>query len=595
MGNLVFQATLGGQVNLVGPNTASTFNINVPAIAGTLVTTGDTGTVTNTMLAGSIANAKLLNSSVTIGSTAVSLGSTVTAFAGITTLSMSGNLTLSGGTANGVAYLNGSNVVTTGSALTFDGTTLSTSAGVSTSYALKIDNQYGSANQNYIQFTAGATALGSMWRDTSTNAIYLNANYGSLVFQYGNAGTPAEGMRLTSTGLGIGTSSPAYKLSVVNASGVTVGLDKATGASLQFNASGVSDAQIAGNAAGALLFYTGSSLSEKMRLDSSGNLGLGVTPSAWYSSYGTKAFQFAASGVLAGLDVSSSDRRVYLMNNAFINSSGNQTYINAGAATQYQQNAGQHQWFTAPSGTAGNAITFTQAMTLDASGNLTVQGTTNNTTIQVGNSTAGSNIQLQSYVNDGYLNMVGTGSIIFRNGSGYSERARIDSSGNLLVGTTSSSPTNGNWLTSLPASAGAYHAIGHASGTPSGNYFQAFYYNASPIGSITQSGTTAVLYNVTSDYRLKDVIGTVSGSGERIDALEPIDYSMKADGSKHRGFLAHKFQEVYPNSVTGTKDEIDAEGKPVIQQMDASTPEVIADLVAEIQSLRKRFATLESK
>ena len=50
MGNLVFQATLGGQVNLVGPNTASTYNLNVPAVAGTLVTTGDTGTVTTTML-----------------------------------------------------------------------------------------------------------------------------------------------------------------------------------------------------------------------------------------------------------------------------------------------------------------------------------------------------------------------------------------------------------------------------------------------------------------------------------------------------------------------------------------------------------------
>ena len=51
MGQLVFQAALGGQVNLVGPNTASTFNLNVPAIAGTVVTTGDTGTVTTTMLA----------------------------------------------------------------------------------------------------------------------------------------------------------------------------------------------------------------------------------------------------------------------------------------------------------------------------------------------------------------------------------------------------------------------------------------------------------------------------------------------------------------------------------------------------------------
>jgi len=51
MGQLVFQAALGGQVNLVGPNTASTYSINVPAVAGNMVTTGDTGTVTTTMLA----------------------------------------------------------------------------------------------------------------------------------------------------------------------------------------------------------------------------------------------------------------------------------------------------------------------------------------------------------------------------------------------------------------------------------------------------------------------------------------------------------------------------------------------------------------
>lgn len=56
MGSLVFQATLGGQVNLNGPNTASTFDIAVPATTGTMVTTGDSGTVTNTMLAASAYN-----------------------------------------------------------------------------------------------------------------------------------------------------------------------------------------------------------------------------------------------------------------------------------------------------------------------------------------------------------------------------------------------------------------------------------------------------------------------------------------------------------------------------------------------------------
>jgi len=53
MGQLVFQATAGGQVALVGPNPSSSFSLNVPAVNGNLVTTGDTGTVTNTMLASS--------------------------------------------------------------------------------------------------------------------------------------------------------------------------------------------------------------------------------------------------------------------------------------------------------------------------------------------------------------------------------------------------------------------------------------------------------------------------------------------------------------------------------------------------------------
>jgi hypothetical protein len=107
MGNLVFQATLGGQVNLVGPNTASTFNLNVPAVAGTLVTTGDTGTVTNTMLASSAYTAPG-----TIGSGTPNTG----AFTTLTTTSTINNLTVGRGagsvstnTAVGASALAGSN------------------------------------------------------------------------------------------------------------------------------------------------------------------------------------------------------------------------------------------------------------------------------------------------------------------------------------------------------------------------------------------------------------------------------------------------------------------------------------------------------
>ena len=198
-------------------------------------------------------------------------------------------------------------------------------------------------------------------------------------------------------------------------------------------------------------------------------------------------------------------------------------------------------------------------------------------------------IQSSGTNQDTYLDFAptGTGSAVFQVSS--VERARIDSSGNLLVGQTSTGLRNSNSLSLEPSASGAAF-VNHANGSSSGNGYIFFGYNASAIGSITQSGTTAVLYNTTSDYRLKTVVGAVTGQGARIDALKPIDYQWKESNEQARGFLAHEFQEVYANSVTGTKDAVDANGKPVYQAMQAGSTEVIADLVAEIQSLRKRLA-----
>jgi hypothetical protein len=106
-------------------------------------------------------------------------------------------------------------------------------------------------------------------------------------------------------------------------------------------------------------------------LDASGNLGLGVTPSAWSTSY--KALQLNTQPAIWG-----STDAIFITVNQFQNTSGSNRYIANGFATQYRQDGGQHQFYTAPSGTAGNAISFTQAMTLNASGNLSI-GNTNDT------------------------------------------------------------------------------------------------------------------------------------------------------------------------------------------------------------------------
>jgi len=125
---------------------------------------------------------------------------------------------------------------------------------------------------------------------------------------------------------------------------------------------------------------------EIARFDSSGNFGLGVTPSAWSTASSTRAMQFPGGGTVWGQNFASNNPSIQVACNAYLDSVGYK-YFQSTFASQYQQNAGAHQWQTAPSGTAGNAITFTQAMTLDSSGNFMVGKTDN------GFATNGSDIQ----------------------------------------------------------------------------------------------------------------------------------------------------------------------------------------------------------
>jgi hypothetical protein len=204
-----------------------------------------------------------------------------------------------------------------------------------------------------------------------------------------------------------------------------------------------------------------------LKLDSSGNLGLGVTPSAWYSN--RKAMQIGGGVSLAGVSGSAGFE---LRNNAYLNASGSEIYLNSDYATLYASFSGQHRWYTAPSGTAGNAISFTQAMTLTSSGNLLVGATSDisgNGAVGVfgNNSGSGANrwaayfgtnssssnpapgfgltIGWNKSGGGGETNIVygtaagSTPGLAFSSSDGttLTERARIDSSGNLLVGITS--------------------------------------------------------------------------------------------------------------------------------------------------------------
>jgi hypothetical protein len=135
--------------------------------------------------------------------------------------------------------------------------------------------------------------------------------------------------------------------------------------------------------------------------------------------------------------------------------------------------------------------------------------------------------------------------------------------------------------------------LSKASGYTSSTYVN-FYVAGGLKGSITTDGTN-VAYNTSSDYRLKDNPQPLAGSGAFIDALKPKTWSWKDGGSKGVGFIAHEVQEVSPGTVVGTKDAVDADGKPIMQAMEYGSAEFIANIVAELQSLRARVAQLEAK
>ena len=440
----------------------------------------------------------------------------------------------------------------------------------------------------------------------STNGTTVNVN-GAAVFSAGTAAAPAitttgdtntgiffpaadtiafteggtESMRIDSSGnVGIGTSSPGAKLDVQGTGTQTLRVQTNTSGNptLNLSAAGADSASLLFDRAGNALRFDISAITGAMYLNTAGNLGLGVTPSAWISTF--RALQIGGRASF----YSDSGASTLVGNNTY--NDGQNRYIANAAAALYLQFSGQHQWYNAPSGTAGNAISFTQAMTLDASGNLGV-GVTNPSAYGArfvskgttsGIFTDDTNYTFAIKSGGSGVSVIGGeagNALAFQ--SGGSERARIDTSGNFLVGTTTASggassgginTPNGyginrnltdqagrrNWAT-VTESSNVGDFVFLCSTTNTGNPNTVRFQIRSDGSCFNSTGT----YGTLSDIKLKENVTDATPKLNSLLQVRVVNYNRIGEDRKELGVIAQELEQIFPGMVDEQEDLVDGQ------------------------------------
>jgi hypothetical protein len=175
-------------------------------------------------------------------------------------------------------------------------------------------------------------------------------------------------------------------------------------------------------------------------------------------------------------------------------------------------------------------------------------------------------------------------------GAAVSERMRIDSSGNLLVGATANAIgaySAGKSLVQSNDYSSAVAYLLNSTSTTGTQYFVAFGRGGSVCGQITSGATNSTSYTTSSDYRLKKDVQPMTGALAKVQSLKPCTYKWVQDDTASEGFIAHELAETFPQAVVGEKDFVNSDGEPQYQGVDTSF--LVATLTAAIQELNAKF------
>ena len=310
---------------------------------------------------------------------------------------------------------------------------------------------------------------------------------------------------------------------------------------------------------------------ERMRIDSSGNVGIGTSSPATTLHITKDGNQSAVLDVYEAQQVSH-DTIAYTR--WVQNASGIANIMGVDSAAGILGTSSNHALVIRTNNT--------ERMRIDSNGNVGIGGASQGANLHILDSSGGS-LWLSDTGTRTFGIQASGSNLVFRDESAATERMRIDASGNLLVGCTALNAQRGFAVQEGPATnVQIMHNYQEASGT---TYAQ-FLYATGAIGSITQSGTTAVLYNTSSDQRLKENIADADDAGSKIDAIQVRKYDWKADGShQDYGMIAQELQVVAPEAVSGDPDSD--------EMMGVDYSKLVPMMLKEIQSLRARINTLE--